>query len=312
MKERQIANARKVLLELGMPKGQLNDRSALTLLALLGLEPTMDWSKCKSPMLGVTPIMMWIAKHYDLTYAPNTRETIRRQTLHQFLEAAIITYNPDDPSRAVNSPHAVYQISVRALKLFRLFGTDKWQKSAQIFLRNAGDLATKYASPRLMQKIQVSVLDGEKLSFSPGKHSVLIGEIISKFAARFTPGSKLIYAGDTGQKFAYFDKQSLSKLGVSINDKGKMPDVVLYFTKKKWLILIEAVTSHGPVDAKRHSELALIFEKSKVGLVYVTAFLDGKTFSKYLHGIAWETEVWLAENPDHLIHFNGKRFLGPY
>ncbi|MFS2517149.1 MULTISPECIES: BsuBI/PstI family type II restriction endonuclease [Parabacteroides] len=27
--------------------------------------------------------------------------------------------------------------------------------------------------------------------------------------------------------------------------------------------------------------------------------------------IAWETEVWIAENPGHMIHFNGDRFIGP-
>jgi BsuBI/PstI restriction endonuclease domain/BsuBI/PstI restriction endonuclease HTH domain len=312
MKNTQIANARSVLKQLGLPRGQLNDRSALTLLALLQLEPTTSWSDCKQPLMGVTPIMDWIAKYYDLKYAPNTRETIRRQTLHQFLEAAIVKYNPDDPSRAVNSPHAVYQVSSRAIKMFKAFGTDSWQTTVTGFLKQSGGLAEKYASPRKLKQVHVTISDGLKLSFSPGKHSQLISAIVSEFASRFAPGGKLIYAGDTGQKFAFFDETLLSRLGVAVNAKGKMPDVVLYFAKKKWLLLIEAVTSHGPVDAKRHSELAELFKKSKVGLVYVTAFPDGKTFSKYLRGIAWETEVWQADNPDHLIHFNGKRFLGPY
>ncbi len=312
MSNPKIANARLVLEQLGLPRGQLNDRSALTLLALLQLEPTANWEDCKQPLLGVTPIMDWISKHYGLKYAPNTRETIRRQTLHQFLEAAIVTYNPDNPSRAVNSPRAVYQISTRALKVFKTFGTDTWQSSVVRFQKQAGGLAKKYASPRRLKQIQVTISDGQKLSFSPGKHSELISLIVSEFAPRFAPGCKLVYAGDTGQKFAFFDEKALSGLGITVNIKGKMPDVVLYFGKKKWLLLIEAVTSHGPVDAKRHAELAEIFKQSKVGLVYVTAFPDGKTFSKYLRGIAWETEVWQADNPDHLIHFNGKRFLGPY
>jgi BsuBI/PstI restriction endonuclease domain/BsuBI/PstI restriction endonuclease HTH domain len=312
MSDPQILNARLVLEQLGLPRGQLNDRSALTLLALLQLEPTADWKDCKQPMLGVTPIMGWISKHYGLKYAPNTRETIRRQTLHQFLEAAIVTYNPDNPSRAVNSPHAVYQVSSRALKVFKCFGTEAWKPSVARFQKQAGGLAKKYASPRMLKQIQVTVSDGQKLIFSPGKHSELISLIVSDFAAKFAPGSMLIYAGDTGQKFAFFDEKALFSLGVTVNAKGKMPDVVLYFVKKKWLLLIEAVTSHGPVDAKRHAELAELFKQSKVGLVYVTAFLDRKTFSKYLREIAWETEVWQADKPDHLIHFNGKRFLGPY
>jgi adenine-specific DNA-methyltransferase len=77
-------------------------------------------------------------------------------------------------------------------------------------------------------------------------------------------------------------------------------------------VLIEAVTSHGPVDIKRHNELKHLFRGSKAGLVFVTAFESRKAAFKYLTQIAWETEVWCADEPDHLIHFNGERFLGPY
>jgi hypothetical protein len=91
-----------------------------------------------------------------------------------------------------------------------------------------------------------------------------------------------------------------------------MPDVVVFHRSKGWLVLIEAVTSHGPVNPKRHHELQELFANSRVGLVFVTAFLDRKGLNKYLGDIAWETEVWVAESPTHLIHFNGERFLGPY
>ncbi len=91
-----------------------------------------------------------------------------------------------------------------------------------------------------------------------------------------------------------------------------MPDVIAYIEKKNWLVLIEAVTSHGPVDAKRRNELKALFKSSRAGLVFVTAFLDRRSMVKYLSDISWETEVWVADAPSHLIHFNGERFLGPY
>lgn len=91
-----------------------------------------------------------------------------------------------------------------------------------------------------------------------------------------------------------------------------MPDVVLHFTAKNWLLLVEFVTSHSPVDGKRHAELAKLFAGSPAGLVYVTAFPNRAIMSRYLGEIAWETEVWVADAPSHLIHFNGVRFLGPY
>jgi len=91
-----------------------------------------------------------------------------------------------------------------------------------------------------------------------------------------------------------------------------MPDVVVDYRDRNWLVLIEAVTSHGPVDSKRHGELRRLFARSSAGLVYVTAFMDRGAMVKYLRDISWATEVWVAESPSHLIHFNGDRFLGPH
>lgn len=156
------------------------------------------------------------------------------------------------------------------------------------------------------------IAQGQEVKLSPGEHSELIRAIWEQFGPRFVPGGKLVCAGDTGDKWGYFDQDLLSSLGVRVDSHGKMPDVVIYYPEKDWLILAEAVTSHGPVDAKRHQELAELFKESRPGLVFVSAFPDRKTFSKYLEAISWETEVWIANHPSHLIHFNGARFLGPY
>ena len=128
----------------------------------------------------------------------------------------------------------------------------------------------------------------------------------------FASGGKIIYLGDTASKFAYFDRSALEKLGVDIEDHGKMPDVVIHHVGENWLLLIEAVTSHGPVDPKRRGELQKLFEGSKAGLVFITTFLTRYDMVKYLSQISWETEVWVAESPTHMIHFDGERFLGPY
>lgn len=152
----------------------------------------------------------------------------------------------------------------------------------------------------------------KEIKLSPGEHSELIREIIESFAPRFAPGAALIYAGDTGEKWGYFEQSQLEKLGVQVEAHGKMPDVVLHDAERNWLLLVESVTSHGPVDGKRHDELAKLFAGSKAGLVYVTAFPNRSIMGRYLGEIAWETEVWVADAPSHLIHFNGTRYLGPY
>lgn len=310
--QRKIDEALAIVRALGMPRGQQNERSALTLLALLDLKPSGDWPDLNKPLMGITPIMEYCRTHYGREYAPNTRETFRRQTMHQFVEAGIALYNPDKPDRPVNSPKACYQISAEAFEVIQTFGTNSWQATLDEYLEGQETLAAKWAKHREMQMIPVQIADGQEITLTPGAHSELIKEIIAEFAPRFAPNSEVIYVGDTGSKIGYFQEERLAGLGVTVDQHGKMPDVVLYFVEKDWLLLVESVTSHGPVDAKRHNELSALFASAKPGLVYVTAFPDRGIMARYLGDISWETEVWCADAPTHLIHFNGERFLGPY
>jgi hypothetical protein len=163
-----------------------------------------------------------------------------------------------------------------------------------------------------MSRIPIRVAAGKSIRLSPGSHNVLFRKVLEEFAERFTPGGRVLYVGDTGDKFAYFDQRALKSLGVEIDVHGKMPDAIIHHVTKNWLVLIEAVTSHGPVNPKRHAELSRLFSGSTAGLVFVTAFLDRKALTTYLEDVSWETEVWVAESPSHLIHFNGERFLGPH
>ncbi len=308
----QINDALQILIALGLPKAQRNERSALCLLALLNLTPSKKWIQAENPLIGITPIMDWAREHYQKEYAPNTRETIRRQTMHQFVDAGIALYNPDNPSRSVNSPKAVYQIEPETLNLIHSFGSELWGDKLKEYLAQSESLIFKYAKEREQQRIPVQIASDKEITLSPGEHSELIRAIIEDFAPRFAPGSLLVYAGDTGDKWGYFDADLLNNLGIKVDSHGKMPDVVLHYTKRNWLLIIESVTSHGPVDSKRHAELSKLFSGSTVGLVYVTAFPNRIIMSRYLGEIAWETEVWIADAPSHLIHFNGVRFLGPY
>lgn len=307
-----IEAAQQIIVSLGLPRAQHNERSALCLLALLNLTPGKAWVDAENPLLGITPIMNWAREHFNKDYKPNTRESVRRQTMHQFCDAGLAVANPDKPTRPVNSPQWCYQIEPAALALLRTFGTPAWHDNLAAYLAERETLVARYAKERDQNRIPVEISPGQQIHLSPGDHSELIRAIIEDFAPRFAPGSVLVYAGDTGEKWGYFDSDLLVGLGVDVDSHGKMPDVVLHFTEKNWLLLVESVTSHGPVDGKRHDELAKLFAGSTAGLVYVTAFPNRTFMGRYLGEIAWETEVWVADAPSHLIHFNGVRFLGPY
>lgn len=312
MAQKYIEQAIEILIALGMPKAQQNDRSALTLLALINLHPNDNWQKLERKMMGVTPIMDWCRDVYGKEYAPNTRETFRRQTLHQFVDGGLCLYNPDKPERPVNSPKACYQITIELFDVLVKYDTNEWHEALDLWLRDRETLVAQYAMEREKNMVPLTLDDGTEVKLSPGVHSQLIRDIVEEFGPRFAPGSEVIYLGDTGAKEELFRKKRLAELGVVVDRKGKLPDVVLYWPDKDWLLMIESVTSHGPVDGKRHSELSTLFNKATPGLVYVTAFPDRKTMAKYIANISWETEVWTADAPTHMIHFNGDRFLGPH
>jgi adenine-specific DNA-methyltransferase len=310
--KKKIEESLSIIKDLGFLRTQQNERSALTLLALLGLKPNLPWSQADSPLCGITPMMDFFRDYYGRDYKPNTRETVRRQTVHQFLEAGLVVANPDQPDRPINSPKAVYQIEQGALELLRTFGTPEWDQNLRTYLTSVETLQKRYAKEREMLRIPVEIAEGQIITLSPGGQNILVDKIIQDFASIYTPGGKILYVGDTDEKYAYFDDKGLEGLGVTLESHGKMPDVIIHYTKYDWLVLIEAVTSHGPIDGKRKDELERLFGSSRAGLVLVTAFLSRVAMLQYMRDIAWETEVWIAESPTHLIHFNGKRFLGPY
>ena len=301
-----------LLSTLGLPPGQQNERSALTLLALLDLKPKQPWAEARARLIGVTPIMEFMLQHYGKQYAPNSRETVRRFTLHQFVQGGIVARNPDKPDRATNSPNNVYQIEDETLNLLRRFGKATWPKSLREYLEKRTTLRDIYASARTMERIPLQLRRGTRIALSAGGQNVLVKAVIEEFCPRFTPGALPVYVGDTDNKWAFFDAPLFGKLGCRTGEHGKIPDVVVYLQEKNWLVLIEAVTSHGPMNPKRVIELQELLSSATAAPVFVTAFLDTKTFVRYAGDIAWETEVWIAENPSHMIHFNGERFLGPY
>ena len=310
--KKRIDEAQDFLTQLSFDRERCNERSALVLLALLNLTPEQSWENSSNPLIGVTPIMDWMREKYAKDYKPNSRETIRRQTLHQFAEVALVTQNPDAPERPVNSPKWCYQISDQALVLARSFKKPDFDKKLLNYKRENPGLISMYERERDMHRIPVVLPNGTKGSLSPGGQNILIKQMIDDFCGYFTPGGNVLYVGDADEKWMLYEQETLEKLGVRIDSHGKMPDLVVYLEDRNWLVLLEAASTHGPVDGKRRGELQNLFGDSSAGLVFVSCFPSREEMRKYLNQIAWETEVWCADNPTHLIHFNGERFLGPY
>ncbi len=307
-----VGDASHLLSLLGFDQERQNERSALVLLALLNLKPTDSWSDAENSAQGTLEIMAWIRDEHDLNYKANTRETVRRQTLHQFIQGHLVIENPDRPDRPKNSPKWCYQVTDEALVLAHKFGTPDFDTALASYLVDKPGLAATYRRERDMELIPITTPNGEALELSAGGQNVLLKSMIEDFCPRFTPGGDILYIGDASAKWLIFDADTLGELGVSVDNHGKMPDLVVYMPDRNWLVLMEAASSHGPVDHKRYIELNELFAGSTAGLVFVSCFPDNAIMRKYLADIAWETEAWTADHPTHMIHFNGERFLGPY
>ncbi len=304
--------AAEILKALGFGPKQSNEVAAYTLLALLDVQPDGSWRAATNPLRGITPIIEFVREAYAVRYAPNTRETIRDEAVKYFVDAGLVVRNPDDPARPTNSGKTVYQVEASALRLCQSFESREWPKLLAAYLTSREHTRHELHRQRSIARIPVTLPSGESITLSPGGQNPLIKQVIEEFCPRFTPGAVLFYVGDAENKFLHLDAKSLSQLGVTVAAAAKMPDVVVFDSRRNWLVLIEAVTSAGPVDGKRRKELKELFARSTAGLVFVTAFSSRDTMRSFLTHISWETEVWVAEAPDHLIHFNGERFLGPY
>jgi type II restriction enzyme len=308
---RKIEQAQEILKGLGLPPAQQNEISALTLLSLCGLSPDEPWRSATSESQTISKgIMAFIEERYGKKYAPNTRETVRRQVLHQFVQAGIAVYNPDDPSLPTNSPHAHYALTPEALSVIQTYRTRGWKAACKRFLSEKGSLLERYLKKRSGGLVPVLLPSGQTLDLSPGKHNVVQAAVVEQFIPRFAPGSRLLYLGDAAKKALYLDTEGLMEHGISMTEHDKLPDIVFFDMEKNRLFLVEAVTSHGPMSPKRFTELQEMMSRCKATKIYLSAFPDFTEFRRHMKKIAWETEVWIAEVPDHMIHYDGEKFLG--
>lgn len=295
-----------------------NDMAARTLLSLLNLREGDTWDQATNNRIGVRGLMDWMRNNLDFPIAENSRETIRREVLHQFVAAAFCEHNDDDPNRATNSSKNVYRVSPNALSVIRMYSGSNDDTSSEFrialeeYLAYAPSLVELQREERKIHKIPVRMPSNEIAYINPGGQNKLIKSMVEEFCPRFAPGGQVLYIGDADSKTSNYNEELLSSLGINLDMHGKMPDLVVYQKDKNWLFLMEAVTTHGPVNPLRKKDLESLFGGSEAGIVYVSCFPNRQVLRSHLMDIAWETEVWLESDPTHMIHFNGSRFMGPY
>lgn len=307
-----VQESQDILRAFEFDRKRTNETSARTLLALAGLDENSTWADATNERMGVRYILDWMRGPLRHPIAENSRETIRRFVLHQFVDAGFCLYNDDDPARPTNSSKNNYRLNPEALLTIKLYGTPDFVPAVEEYLAEVGSLTAKYQAARDPARIPVTTPTGEVFTLKGGGQNILIKEMVENFCAYFVPGGEILYVGDADDKLATFERDRLASLGVLVDEHGKMPDLVVYQASSNWLFLMEAASTHGPVDHIRYSELSRMFAGSSAGIIYVSCFPNRSVMRRFLADLAWETEVWLASDPTHMIHLNGDRFLGPY
>jgi hypothetical protein len=295
-----------ILSDVGMPVQQQTNLCSYVLLAMAGIKEKDSWNSATNEWIRIHDIIQFTNTNYGVTYAENSRETFRKQALHHFRTAALI----EDNGKATNSPNYRYRLTNEILDIVRTIGSQEEETAISRFMTSHQSLVEIYASKKKMTKMPVKI-NNQQFTFSAGKHNELQKAIIEEFAPRFAPHSECLYVGDTIEKDLVKNIDTLQALGFEITLHDKMPDVVLYREDKNWIYFIESVTSVGPMDPKRIIELSEMTKNVTAGKIFVTAFQNFKTFKAFSESLAWETEVWISDMPEHMIHLNGDKFFGP-
>jgi type II restriction enzyme len=315
-----INEALHILNSLGIPFDGLTERRlermAMAFLAVLDVKHSRNWPKAKQSGDGWAPqtrqIIDYINSNFGESISSGSYDDIRRKDLKLATVAGIIERSANDPNAATNNPTRGYALSPQYAYIVRSYGNEGWDEDIDELLAETGSLRDRLSSMREIETVAVSLPDGQTLEFSPGEHNDLQKAIIEEFLPRYGFECQVLYVGDTAKKLLLCDKAKLEELSFFELTHDELPDVLAYSPSKNWLFLIEAVHSSGPITPVRLEELKRLTKACTSEIVYVTAFLDRATFRKFAPDIAWETEVWIADSPDHLIHFNGDKFLGPY
>jgi BsuBI/PstI restriction endonuclease domain/BsuBI/PstI restriction endonuclease HTH domain len=309
-----INEALEILESVGIPMDKTEralERMAVCFLAVAGV--TKDWSKAKeNTNLKSRAIITYVNANFEEKISSGSYDDIRRKDLKLLVLADIVENSGVNKGSATNDPTRGYALRADFKKLVVTFNTENWKKSLKAFNKNKPSLADIIARKRNIEKIPVKLPNGKPLELSLGEHNVLQKEIIEQFLPRFGSDCVVLYIGDTSNKSLHIETEELKKLNFFELSHDELPDIIAYSKKNNWLYLIEAVHSSGPMSETRVLELKKMLKKCKAELIFVTSFLKRTDFRKWMLDVAWETEVWIADNPDHLVHFNGHKFLGAY
>ncbi len=259
--------------------------------------------------LTTRQIIAFENEKFGRNYSPGSYDDVRRRHLILLTAAGYVVNSSSLSSQATNNPTRGYAASPDFAALLRKYRTPDWKKAVADFMDKREALRSELERKRELERIPVVLPSGVEVKLSAGEHNVLQRDIVQKFLPRFGFGAEVLYLGDATDRYLVRETERLSALGFFVLEHDELPDVIAYSEAKNLLFLIEAVHSFGEMTELRMRKLKGKLSKCTASLVFVSAFATRKDFRKFSATLAWESEAWIADNPDHMIHFNGWKYL---
>lgn len=247
--------------------------------------------------------------HYGEDISSGSYDDIRRKDLKPLTEAGLVLNSSLLDQSATNNPNRGYALDAQFANLLKVYGTSKWEAKLSYYLETRRKTKEELERKKALERIPVTLPSGKTLELSQGEHNLLQKKIIEEFLPQFGMGAQVLYVGDTTDRYLVRDDKTLKQIHFFSLEHGALPDVVAYSENRNLLFLIEAYNTSGPMDNFRVANLKALLKDCTADTVFITAFLNAKEFMKLFPKIAWETEVWISDNPEHMIHLNGYKFL---
>lgn len=248
-------------------------------------------------------------KYYGENISSGSYDDIRRHDLAVLVDMGLVINSSSLEKQATNNPMRGYALSPLFASLVKQFGKASWDGALQMFMENSGFQKKIIQRKNNLEKVKITLPSGKVLELSPGGHNELQKAVVEVFLKKFGLGSQVLYIGDTKSKFLFKDEETLNAIHFFDLKHDLLPDIVAFSKEKNVVFLIEAVYSSGPMSDSRVAKLKELLKECNCEKIFVTAFPNKRKFQSLVSEIAWESEVWIAEAPDHMIHFNGSKFL---
>lgn len=309
-----IYNILDILKEVGVPMDQTDlrrQRMAQACMAIGGIKKSFkDVRSVKDGLfLRTREIIKFENDFYRENIASGSYDDIRRKDLKLLTYANIAVSSSDISSQATNDGKRGYCLSDEFAELLLAYRTPEWENTLLEYKKKVKALEEELERKRESERVPVTLPSGKELILSYGEHNQLQKKIIENFLPIFGKGCEVLYIGDTQEKLLHIETEKLKELGFFALDHTELPDIIAYNKDTNLLYIVEAFHSTGQWNETRLYKVKQKLTDCKAEQIFVSAFETIKDFKKRSCDIAWETEVWIADIPEHMIHFNGYKFL---